>query len=431
METLGFTSITLPSSSASSPLTNLLDSDFPQKHHHRRLSNPFLTSLRAAEAEPHNPLQITRRYLDNNLSTYLYHSNKSTIQDFETEKGKLLQDEMDKHAKSFNLSFTFGYAPQSYYLDRYPITHHKSLVKLYVDEVFNTVVVDRKRKELGLEFLGGDHDSSKSLETKPLKKKKDHKKPVFLFNTGGARFNIFKGNFTRDDQFTVIPFDNEIWSIERALDYDLIIALAEWLNSLWGEPELLEISLKQAYRDSLLRLESVENRQGNGVKWDRKNEVILRDSITISARRREAALAYSTYLADEVAKSKGQSAEDDDESDDKEDTDIVHRYKTEIGTRQGRMRMMKHENKNSKKTKKKSKLTFGYVTKDKCGSYRGEGDDTKHRPLPAYPIPEFVLSTRDLPDEGEENMDYSENHGDGEIAYDRVHLVFYVSIASL
>ena len=139
METLGFTSLTLPSSSSS--------------------TKPSLTSLTSQVQNQvhHNPLNITRRYIDNNLSSYLYHANKSSIAQFQTEKGKTLQSEIDDYAKSFNLSYTFGYAPQSYYLDRYPITHQKSLVKLYVDEVFNTVVVDRKRK----------HSSSSPLDIHP------------------------------------------------------------------------------------------------------------------------------------------------------------------------------------------------------------------------------------------------------------------------
>lgn len=37
-------------------------------------------------------------------------------------------------------------------------------------------------------------------------------------------------------------------------------------------------------------------------------------------------------------------------------------------------------------------LTYGYVTDDSCGPYPGEGDDTIHRPIPQFEIPDFVLS---------------------------------------
>jgi hypothetical protein len=162
----------------------------------------------------------------------------TSIDEFYTEKGRELQAEMDGYAKTFNLSFTFGTAPQSYYLNRYPMNHQKSLIKLYADKVFNTVVVEGRRKK------AHQHAEVSVEQTLVDEEKERKKKPAFLFNTGGARFDIFKGPFTRDDQFTVIPFDNEIWAVEKELDYDLVIDVVAWLNNLWGEPELLSLNSK-------------------------------------------------------------------------------------------------------------------------------------------------------------------------------------------
>ncbi|KAK9898687.1 Metallo-dependent phosphatase [Cystobasidium minutum MCA 4210] len=406
METLGFTSITLPSSS-SSPLLNEQNQHAPTSRH------PFYTSLTAEQA--HNPLQITRRYIDNNLASYMYHANKSTLEAFHRVKGRELQNEMNQYAKNFNLSFTFGTAPQSYYLDRYPITHPKSLIKLYADEVFNTVVVRRKRKSKLQDAISNEDPSTSVRESGKTKKKKKEKKPVFLFNTGGARFNIFKGNFTRDDQFTVIPFDNEIWSLQNELDHDLIIALVEWLNNLWGEPELVELALSKVDKMSV-HVGGVEDYTQERVQWNRENEIILRDSIAVSARRREASNAYLEFLAEESA-----SADEDSEG-----TAAFEGAEEADGLPLSDKQELLKTHKSGKK------LTFGYVTKDKCGPYRGEGDDTKHRPLPAYPIPEFVLSTR--PEEDNHGRSTEDNHdgeGGGDKAYERVHLVFYEFIAPL
>lgn len=53
---------------------------------------------------------------------------------------------MEAYAASFDLGYTFGNAPQTYYLNWYPMTYQKSLIKLYADEVLNVVIADNKDK---------------------------------------------------------------------------------------------------------------------------------------------------------------------------------------------------------------------------------------------------------------------------------------------
>ena len=195
-----------------------------------------------------------------------------------------------------------------------------------------------------------------------------------------------------------------------ALDYELVIDLVEWLNSLWGEPESIEdIIIDNDIVSRKYIASDLEGRQRDGraeedeLTWDRKNEVILRDSFAISTRRREAVSEYVTYLAEESINSVQSTQNDSD-----------YAYDGNTGATNGEVRNTKNKNK-----KKQPKLSFGYATKDKCGPYRGEGDDTKHRPIPAYPIPEFVLSTR---------RDKQGMQDDGHASDARVHLVFYVSL---
>lgn len=370
METLGFTSVTLPSPKSLEDAATKLD------------EHPMFTSITAEQAS--NPLQITRRYLDNNIASYLYHSN-TTLDTFHTKKGIKIQNEMEGYANSFNLSYTFGYAPQSYYLNRYPITHEKSLIKLYADKVFNSVVVNREHKSASStsDSIQEDQDQV-DISRKQIK-------PAFLFNTGGARFDIFKGPFTRDDQFTVIPFDNGIWAIEKVLHYDLILAVVEWLNSRWGEPEFIQSILRIQTPNVGLAAGSIQGKKS--LKWEERNKIILEDSFIQSRQCQKAAQEYAVYI-DEI----------EEASTIPEDVDEIEQGTIDT----------KSDDLDIDQKKKKPKLTFGYVTKDKCGSY---GDDIPHRSLPAYPIPEFVLSTRPSGPSGSTSS--------------KVHLVFYVSLHTM
>ena len=181
---------------------------------------------------------------------------------------------------------------------------------------------------------------------------------MFLFNTGAARFDVFQGPFTRDDQLTVIPFENGMWFIED-LDMDLVQRVLERLNSLPGEPEVAARSM------------------------DAKNARILRDSFEESAYRRAQSQAQDISLRP-----------------------ISHSNTHHVEQQQQRV------------FEASKQLSFGYVTQDLCGST--PGDDTPHRPLPAFDIPDFVLSVRP-----EGSFGSSESEGAR-----GVDLVFYVCPAS-
>lgn len=291
----------------------------------------YLPHLARGAGQATNDLQITRRYLDANLATYTFHTN-TTHSSFSTSLGKSIKARMAAYASSFNLSYTFGYAPQTYYLNRYPTTHPKSLINLYATRVFYTVLKP------------------------PIERENAAVEPVFLFNTGAARFDIFQGRFTVDDQFAVVPFENAMWYV-KGLDRDLVDRVLVWLNRREGEPELL------------------------GGEDDGRNARIMRDSMDTFKRRRREVEAFAASNQQSVLD--GPSLVSQDE-----------RHKTFLQQAQER-----------------DKVTYGYVTADLCGPT--PGDDTPHRPLPAFYVPDFVLSTRP---EGSVRV----NDGD------KVDLVFYV-----
>lgn len=317
-----------------------------------------------SSARSHRATRIARRYLDTNLVTYHYHSNK-TQADFLTPQAKRMKRELNYWSKQFNLTYAFGTAPQSYYLNRYPVTHHKSLINLYAEKVFNSVLAASQR-HVTAGGKGGEME------------------PVFLFNTGAARFDVFKGPFTVDDQLTVVPFENGLWYI-HALDRSLVEKLLVWLNNLLGEPEFAASSWAAEAFESM------------GVPPDQRarNLQILKDSLETCRQRRRQTSDYAALMASPEHARLFTAPVIDEDSDD-EELEVSHALKR--------------------------KLTYGYVTQDLCSPV--PGDDTPHRPLPAFDIPDFVLSIKP-----ETAASVRSATSDIDAAGDDVvNLIFYVSL---
>lgn len=114
------------------------------------------------------PPQFRRRYLDQNRNSYAYH----TTPDFDTEKGRAITRELAETAKRFNLTERFGVAPQDYFLHRFPPTSPNSILHLLTTEVLPLLI----RRD--------DRSSA----------------PFTVLNSGSVRFDVFKGDFTRNDQ---------------------------------------------------------------------------------------------------------------------------------------------------------------------------------------------------------------------------------------
>ncbi|KAF9964740.1 hypothetical protein BGZ73_001732, partial [Actinomortierella ambigua] len=89
-------------------------------------------------------LTFARRYLDTNVHTYKTHALAHPKQKFDTWKGRKISKEVEKARRALSLTKVLGYAPQDYYLSRYPMTDDRSLLKLVANEVL-PVVVDPKK----------------------------------------------------------------------------------------------------------------------------------------------------------------------------------------------------------------------------------------------------------------------------------------------
>ncbi|ATY59228.1 Ser Thr phosphatase family [Cordyceps militaris] len=122
--------------------------------------------------------RFTRRYVDTNLYGMRYHSG-TNASSFDTEQGKRVTNMIARARKALDLDHQFGCAPKTLWMSRARYPSADSIFSWLGDEVLPAVVQHPKRK---------------------------YKARLAILNTGGIRFDIFKGPFTRDSTYIVSPF---------------------------------------------------------------------------------------------------------------------------------------------------------------------------------------------------------------------------------
>jgi hypothetical protein len=143
-------------------------------------------------------LTMNRRYLDPNRVTYevrniatlgsfpkriprQYHTHRRNSS-FDTSQGREITAGLEALAARFNLSDQFGTAPQDYTLSRDPYPSTGSLLSLMATQVLPTALaINNTRNNIS---------------------------NIIITNSGGLRFDIYKGPFTKNDQLTASPFTN-------------------------------------------------------------------------------------------------------------------------------------------------------------------------------------------------------------------------------
>ena len=141
-------------------------------------------------------LTLNRRYLDPNRVTYevwnistfppfpkpiacQYHTNRRDSS-FDTIQGRKITKGLEALAARFDLDFKFGTAPRDYTLSRDPFPSNGSLLSLIVDQVLPTALkVNNTRANIP---------------------------NIIITNSGGLRFDVYAGPFTKNDQLTASPF---------------------------------------------------------------------------------------------------------------------------------------------------------------------------------------------------------------------------------
>ncbi|SCZ87711.1 BZ3500_MvSof-1268-A1-R1_Chr2-2g05177 [Microbotryum saponariae] len=272
--------------------------------------------------DANNTLTFERRFLDQNRATvstrcdlyralrllltrprallrpsqYEFHAGEK----FDTAMGQAITKNLSEVAKGFNLTHRYGVAPQSYYLSRHPHNSQQSILNLLTTRVLPLLV------------------------TRP-----DRPNPSWVvLNSGSVRFDVFKGPFTRNDQWIILPFTNSflfVPGVKRSVAQKMLA----YLNVV-GEHKLTSSSASVSVRST--EDNYVEDR------WAQE-----RESLHLEHLHRRALLEASNLSAS-IPPSEYDDA---------------------------------------------SSLSLGYVTQDACG---GLGDDTLHRPVPSVWQPIFVAT---------------------------------------
>ncbi|KAI0310758.1 Metallo-dependent phosphatase-like protein [Amylostereum chailletii] len=131
-------------------------------------------------------LTFSRRYLDPNRVTYEYHTGRSNFT-FDTWPGKLITQGLNQLAKRFDLSSLFGTAPQDYTISRNAYPSNGSLLSLVAEQALPvSLAVNNARATIP---------------------------NLIITNSGGLRFDVFKGAFTKNDQLTASPFADAFYYV--------------------------------------------------------------------------------------------------------------------------------------------------------------------------------------------------------------------------
>lgn len=146
--------------------------------------------------------KVDRRYIDNNLFSFHHHSghNETT---FATDHGKNVSQMIKSARKSLGLDHTFGCATRDLWMNRAKYPSNSSIYTWLEELVLPDVIEDPARA---------------------------NKTRLVVINTGGIRFDIFKGPFTRDSTFIVSPFTSGFRYV-KDVPYDKAKKLLAVLNN--------------------------------------------------------------------------------------------------------------------------------------------------------------------------------------------------------
>ncbi|KID89232.1 hypothetical protein MGU_03917 [Metarhizium guizhouense ARSEF 977] len=165
-ETLGWMSISGFDSS---------NSGFHGVGHPQGVPNPSRPAREGAKS----PFVYSRRYLDWNRKTFLYHS-KQTEKTYDYHSGLRVTGDITRDREELKLGQVYGCAPQDYCIDCVPFTDDKkNIFPGVIYPAVSAIVLNETRKD---------------------------KSRIILGNTGAIRFDLHKGPFTYDDNFIVSPF---------------------------------------------------------------------------------------------------------------------------------------------------------------------------------------------------------------------------------
>lgn len=270
------------------------------------------TSGQAAHA-----LSFNRRYIDNNLLGFYHHTGlNETV--FPTDHGKNVTAMITKARKELDLDYNYGCAPKDYWMTRRPYPDGNSIYTWLEKEVLPQVAVHKDRKDIPR---------------------------LVIFNTGGIRFDILKGAFTRDTTFIVSPFNSGLRYIPD-VPYNVASKVIKLLNR--GGPIFQASGVENGVPDPKF--------MGIPEQFDGRPE----------------RMTQNEHFSGESPN--------------------------------GQKPLLAHESANNQDPHppKDPQLTEGYTTKDAIGS---DGDDAVHSAIDYYAVPNCVQAEIGIPEDDEEKPD--------------------------
>lgn len=146
---------------------------------------------RPAREGAQSPFVYSRRYLDWNRNTFIYHSRQRD-ETFDYHSGERVTGTITGIREQLKLGEVYGCAPKSWCMDCAPFDSELNLFPGVIIPAVSKIVVREERKE---------------------------KARIVLGNTGSVRYDIPKGPFTYDDNFIVSPF-RDVFRYIKDVPYD-------------------------------------------------------------------------------------------------------------------------------------------------------------------------------------------------------------------
>lgn len=137
-----------------------------------------LNPTRKATANSTSPFRYSRRYLDWNRATFEFHAAGKQVD----KSGLSTTAEITKYCDQLQLSRVYDCTPRDFCITCAPFNSYNSIFSL-LSQALAEVVVNETRKDI----------------------------PRYVIaNTGGIRLDMYKGPFTYDDFFTIMPSRNSL-----------------------------------------------------------------------------------------------------------------------------------------------------------------------------------------------------------------------------
>ncbi|KAL4780493.1 Metallo-dependent phosphatase-like protein [Aspergillus varians] len=155
-----------------------------------------------------------RRYIDNNLFSFHYHTGLDE-KTFPTENGSNVSRLIQQSRSALELDQIYGCIPENLWMSRSPYTADDSIYAWLQKKVLPDMLGDKSRPG---------------------------KPALAIVNTGAIRFDLFKGQFSRDSAYIVSPFTSGFRYLKN-VPYDKARLVLEVLNK---QPKILT-----AFRDAI------------------------------------------------------------------------------------------------------------------------------------------------------------------------------------